>query len=122
MNFDSADWKNIEYNHGNHFDGSNFTAPIKGIYSFLTTIKQRSYQFGRIRCYVNNKVIALAERTNSTDIKTDINMNAGQILLPITLELKKDDIVTIRIGGDLYNITDPQTTYFEGRLVSVINE
>ena len=116
MNFDSADWKNIEYNHGNHFDGSNFTAPIKGIYSFLTTIKQRSYQFGRIRCYVNNKEIALVY------IKTDINMNAGQILFPITLELKKDDIVNIRIGGDLYNITDPQTTYFEGRLVSVINE
>ena len=44
------------------------------------------------------------------------------VFLQATLQLKKDDKVSIRLAGHFYSITTTAATYFEGRLVTVINE
>ena len=119
--FYSANWKNIEYNYGNEFDGTTFTAPVPGLYSFSITAKQKSYQYGYVRCCVNNIDVAYRCLSNCNN-DLGPGMNAGPISINTTLRLKKSDKVYINVGGHLFNLYDSKVTYFEGRLVSVINE
>ena len=119
-----ATWKNVEYNHGNHFDGISFTAPAKGIYTFLATADQKSYHFGFLRFCLNDNKVVFTNRSNCSEIQLAKNMNrhCGPLLLQITLQLERNDKATIQVFGHLFNLADPKTTYFEGRLVSVIKE
>ena len=117
-----ANWINVEYNHGNHFDGTSFTAPAKGIYTFLVTAHQKSFHFGFLRFCLNDNEVAFTKRSNCSEMQLAKNVNSGPLLLQITLQLEKNDKVTIQVFGHLFNLADPKTTYFEGRLVSVIEE
>ena len=114
---------NIEYNHGNHFDGSIFIAPVKGLYSILATAQNRAYSFGYIRCYVNNKEVAYALRHCAYDCAYDSGgTRTGNILLQSTLQLNKNDKMFINLDGSFYALSDKTSTFFECRLVSVIEE
>ena len=119
-NFYKAIWKNIEYNHGNCFDGSIFTAPVKGIYSFVMKIQQTPFGSAIYRTYymLNDIEVLNSKRSNN-------NVSSQEpYLLLTTMKLEKDDKVTVTVGDILhvYKFDCPKTTYFEGRLVSVINE
>ena len=134
-NFISADWQNIEYNHGLHFDGSIFTAPFEGMYSFLSTAVYQSFvlssnlmisprsNFSEIQCFVNDRIIVSALSNISTVriINTGC-VDAGPILLQTTLHLNAKDKVCIKLNGTFQSLSDPKLTYFEGKLVSAIDE
>ena len=62
--------------------------------------------------------------TEVSNAKRSINNGSAQEphLLLTTIKLEKDDKITIRVGGYMWKLNDPKTTYFEGRLVTVINE
>ena len=49
-------------------------------------------------------------------------VNGEPQLLLTTIKLEKDDKVFLHIGGYISKFYDPKTTYFEGRLVTIINE
>ena len=122
MIFFLAVWENIEYNHGSHFDGSTFTAPVKGIYTFFVTALQKSFSFGFLSFFMNGNAVSYTKRSNCNKASVQENVNSGPLLLQITLQLEKNDIVNANFAGSFFNLDDPQTTYFEGRLVSVISE
>ena len=134
--FISAEWKYIKYNYGNHFNGFTFTAPIKGLYSFLSTaayesaISRSAISHYRtfppmIRCLVNGNVAASALSNISTNQgywTERETINTGHILLQTTLELNAKDRVYIQLHGTVKSLDDSTLTYFEGKLVSAIME
>ena len=127
----SVHWKNIEYNYGNHFDGSSFTAPLKGLYSFTSTAIFESRRLPRFQ-YIDppriilvgcKSCVAAAWSNEITDMKKSVEIvNAGHILLQTTVQLNAKDIVYIKLEGTFDYLYSPERTYFEGRLVSVIEE
>ena len=108
-------WRNIEYNIGNHFNGTIFTAPVAGLYSFFAMAKHRGATYTRIRLYVNgNSKIVSTNETKNDDIQS--------LPLQSTLKLGKNDTVEMRVHGTLYDAGLGNATYFEGRLISRIDE
>ena len=108
-------WRNIEYNIGNHFNGTIFTAPVAGLYSFFAMAKHRAATYTRIRLYVNgNSKIVSTNETKNDDIQS--------LPLQSTLKLEKGQTVELRFGGTLYQASYGDRTYFEGRLISRIDE
>ena len=128
----SVHWKNIEYNYGNHFDGSSFTAPLKGLYSFTSTAIYKSrtlpvvYNINRPRIILSGcgkDCIVTAWSNEIKDMKEPVEIvNAGHILLQTTVQLNAKDKVFIKLEGTFDYLNNPDQTYFEGRLVSVIDE
>ena len=58
-----------------------------------------------------------------TDRKGPVeNLNTGHILLQTTVQLNAKDIVYIKLEGTFDYLYWPDRTYFEGRLVSAIDE
>ena len=103
------------YNHGNHFDGRTFTAPFDGLYSFMSTAFNEVSKLAILRCYVNEKNVATAGQLH------DINpVLMESIVMQTTLNLKKHDKATIRMNGSFTYLRTPHTTYFEGRVISII--
>ena len=65
-----------------HFDGTYFTAPVKGIYSFNVTVRQASSAPGHIYLYSNGEIAAHSQRA-------DYNGYAGSIVIQARLLLEK---------------------------------
>ena len=106
-----VEWKTTEYNYGGHFDGSYFTAPEDGIYSFYLTSAQASIGSGYAYIYVNSNEIARSKRSS-------YNSYSGNVSVFATIKLQQNDKVKAQFKSYLYNLNDSKTTYFEGRLIS----
>ena len=104
-------WTNVDYNHGNFFDGTYFTVPEKGLYRFNASCYQASSSYGQIYLYVNDNKYIWAARTES-------NGKDGFVNVDTTLELVKNDKVDVRLVGELGNLNDKMTTYIEGRMIA----
>ena len=107
-------WKNIHYNYDGHFDGSIFTAPVGGIYSFLATthVKEQHTGFVDLVCYINNNRFA-----NSTEI--DRPENERIVTLQAVVQLNKND--KVKLEGRMFyfnrNKVVANQSFYEGRLV-----
>ena len=122
------DWRNIEYNHGNHFDGTTFVAPFKGLYSFLSTAVYETsvtINSSKVECFVND-IRAYSALSNSTGRANQSGSIAiasvGQVLMQTTLQLNAKDRVYIKLDGSFSNLNNRVLNYFEGRLISEIDE
>ena len=109
------EWKNVDYNLGNYFDGTYFTVPENGLYYFKACCLQASTNYGYIHLYLNDKQHIYAVRAES-------NNNDGFVNIDTTLKLVKNDKVHVRFYGDLYQTHYALTTYFEGRMVARLDE
>ena len=109
------EWKNVDYNLGNYFDGTYFTVPENGLYYFKACCRQASSNYGEIRLYLNNNLHIYAERESSND-------NVGFVNIDTTLKLVKNDKVHVRFQGDLFYTYNASTTNFEGRLIARLDE
>ena len=107
-------WTNVDYNHGNFFDGTYFTVPENGLYRFYAYCLQASSSTGYINLYLNGSEKIWVRRAES-------NSNNGFINIDTTLELVKNDKVDFRFQGELHNLTDTRTTYVEGRMIARLN-
>ena len=108
-------WSNVDYNHGNFFDGTYFTVPENGLYRFYAYCYQAASSEGYIWLYLNDKSYVWAARAES-------NANSGIVHIDTTLELVKNDKVDFRFLGKLDNLSDTRTTYAEGRMIARLNE
>ena len=122
------DWRNIEYNHGKHFDGTTFVAPFKGLYSFLSTAVYETsvtINSSKVECFVND-IRAYSALSNSTGRANQSGSIAiasvGQVLMQTTLQLNSKDRVYIKLDGSFSNLNNRLLNYFEGRLISAIDE
>ena len=106
-------WITTEYNYGDHFDGSFFTVPKDGIYTFYLTARQASSSYGHANIYVNENQIAYSYRAESSGYNSHVSVS-------VTINLQRDDKVKAKFSGTLYSLTEAKTTYFEGRLISKI--
>ena len=105
------EWLNVDYNLGHFFDGTYFTVPKNGLYSFLANSHQSSSSYGKIMLYVNDVEKIWTARGESSG-------QNGFITLTTTLKLVKNDKVDIRLYGGVSNLGDSMTTTFEGRLIA----
>ena len=112
-----AKWLNIEYNVGNHFDGSIFTAPINGLYAFTACAGHKSVSTGNVSLRIGEDHFVHSEQTCSEG-----NINASNIWLTATLDLQVGEKVSIALNGDLCDLDYSCSTFFEGRLVSKLDE
>ena len=123
------DWRNIEYNHGKHFDGTTFVAPFKGLYCFLSSAVYETLMMGplvnfsRVECFVNDirTLSALSNNSGNTDQRGSI-ASVGNVLMQTTLQLNAQDRVYIKLDGSFSNLNNRVMNYFEGRLISMIDE
>jgi len=106
-----VEWKTVDYNLGNYFDGTYFTVPENGLYSFYACCVQQSSCYGQINLYLNNNQHIYASRAES-------NNNLGFVNIDTTLKLVKNDKVHVRFNGNLCGTIWPEITYFEGRMVA----
>ena len=104
-------WITTEYNYGDHFDGSFFTVPEDGIYTFYLTAQQTSSFHGYAYIYVNENEIAYSDRHDKYGYW-------GHVSVSVTIKLQRDDKVKAKFSGTLSFLTKAKTTYFEGRLIS----
>ena len=105
------EWKNVDYNLGNFFDGTYFTVPKNGLYSFLANAHQASNSYGGISLYLNDEQKIWAPRGESSG-------QIGFITFDTTLKLVENDKVDVRLYGGVWNLKDPIRTFFEGRLIA----
>ena len=105
------EWKTVDYNLGNFFDGTCFTVPENGLYSFYVFCLQPSSCYGQIHLYLNNNLHIYAERAES-------NNQWGFVNIDTTLKLVKNDKVDVRFYGTLADTYYEKTNYFEGRMVA----
>ena len=110
-----VEWRNVDYNLGNFFDGTYFTVPENGLYSFYACCRQKSSSYGEIRLYLNNNGHIYADRAES-------NNNCGFVNIDTTLKLAKNDKVDVRFRGDLMDTKFEQSTYFQGRMIARLDE
>ena len=100
------------------------------MYSFLATAFNKSTNFGSLKIYVNDILMAMSSRAASRPTngnQDDSNesrsiVKSGKIWVQATLQLKKNDKVTIKINGTFYRLDLQSRTYFEGRLITKLDE
>ena len=105
-------WGAMDYSIGNYFDGTIFTAPKTGLYTFFA-------QFGcaaNHRSYASFYVNAMQKIASQWAMKTDALIVCT---LQATLKLAKGDKVEVRLYDGLYTPSENEC-YFEGRLISLI--
>merc|ERR1712062_153609 len=100
-----VEWANVDYNLGNFFDGTYFTVPKTGLYSFLANFYHVN-AYGQIDLYLNDKLKIWTAKGESKG-------KSGFLTFNTTLQLVKNDKVDIRLQGGVSNLTDPMTTFFE---------
>lgn len=116
-----VDWKNIEYNHGNHFNGSTFIAPFKGFYDFLLSADYVTRwsdpsvgsisRFSSVECFVNDiRTLVHSHSSGRTLVQSVLQLNANEciecilnymalstsllIFIKIVIILKEDSFVS----------------------------
>ena len=109
----SVQWRKIEYNIGNSFDGTRFNAPKAGLYTFYATA-QRHDRNSKIHFYVNG-----SERILTSDARTGDDCFSQSI--QTTLRLNSGDTVEVRLTGTFFNTHNGELTFFEGRYIPRIN-
>ena len=77
------------------------------------TARQSSSYSGIAYIYVNENEIANSFRSES-------NGYGGHVSVSVTIKLQRDDKVKAKFTGNLYDLGEAKTTYFEGRLISKI--
>ena len=78
---------------------------------------------GIVRCYVNDKVVASVIQTGTDfEDKPNKKVAGNTLVLQTTLQLNKNDKVSIKLRGTFNGLDLLFTTYFEGRLISIINK
>ena len=118
-------WHNTEYNYNsfgnNAFNGTTFTAPTDGIYSFYVTVRQtrvhNAYN-GSVYIYHND---SKEQTIVAKDIRADNVGMIGRISVQATVLLRKGELVYVGLKGYLWDLGAESTTYFEGRLISKID-
>ena len=116
-----VEWNYIDYNIGNYFDGTIFTAPTDGLYSFYATARCcHRENWSIIYLFVNG------DEYNFSSYYTIANSDNVQRGVPVTiqttLKLEKSDKVEVRLEGGLSTTLSIYCIYFEGRLISRIDE
>ena len=111
----SVQWRNIYYNIGNHFDGTRFTAPKAGLYSFYAIARRWDKNSSTvIYLYVNgSRRISSGSRTADNDWFS--------LTIQTTLRLNRGDKVEVRLFGNFNNTTSEKFTFFEGRYIPRID-
>ena len=106
-------WQKIDYNIGNYFDGTIFTAPKTGLYTFFAKFLCQAANHQSYGSFYVNGTQKIYSQWAVTD--------HGRIncILHATLKLTKDDKVEVRLSGKLFSGSN-DTCYFEGRLISLI--
>ena len=99
------------------------------MYSFLATASNKSTKFGSLKLCVNDKVMAVSSRSASRPTNGDQEDNdsrsvvkSGEIWVQATLQLKKNEKVMIYLNGTFYRLDLQARTYFEGRLITKLDE
>ena len=115
-----VEWRDIDYNLGNYFDGTIFTAPQAGLYTFLA-------QFHRYGGYSKGNNVHAYLFVNGTGIaRSYTHSHADNDIIPFvlqsTLKLAKGDKVEVRLSGKVIDASNRNWTYFEGRFISRIDE
>ena len=110
-----VEWANVDYNLGNFFDGTYFTVPENGLYSFYAFCRQQSSNYGEIRLHLNDNLHIYAFRAES-------NNKLGFVNIDTTLKLVKNDKVDVRVYGNLADTHHAPITYFEGRMIARLDE
>ena len=108
-------WKNVDYNLGNFFDGTYFTAPENGLYSFNAFCRHKSSYNGYISLNLNDNQHIYAGTAES-------NNNDGFVNIDTTLKLVENDKVDVRFNGNLCDTNYAPSTYFEGRMIARLDE
>ena len=109
-----VEWKRIDYNIGNHFDGTFFTAPKTGLYYFSATVLLKNAgTWGYFFVNGQEKFVSGSSSQNG---------HIANLLIQTTLKLKTGDKVAVRYAGKLYNADYNTLAYFEGRFISKIDE
>ena len=121
MRFTLVTWKKIEYTFDAYgssksFNGTVFTAPVPGIYSFYVTVRQESGDYGYV--YLNRHRNDAKPTTIATGVRAEDAGRHGNIVVQATVLLTKNEFVYVKFEGRLYDLNEFNTTYFEGRLIS----
>ena len=79
----------------------------------------------QVDCYVNDKktFCALSNTTSSSEQRGLVGFaSVGHVLMQTTLQLNANDRVYIKLDGNFNSLGNSMFAYFEGRLVSMIDE
>ena len=111
------EWANVDYNLGNFFDGTYFTVPENGLYSFHACCRHFSRNIGRISLKYGGSETPLisAEREYRES-------NIGYVKIDTTVKLVKNSKVNVPFSGDLFNTNHSGSTWFEGRMIARLDE
>ena len=103
----SVQWY-IDYNIGNNFDGTKFTAPKGGLYTFYATARRYDKNSSTyIYFYVNGSSrICSYACTNDNDFYSQS--------IQTTLRLNRGDKIEVRLYGNFYDTIHGDCTCFEG--------
>ena len=105
------EWRNVDYNLGNFFDGTYFTVPVSGLYSFYLCSRHASSNAGWVYLFLNGELHIWASRSST-------GSNTGLVSIDPTLKLEKNDKIDARFHGTLSDTQNAMTTYFQGRLIA----
>ena len=89
------------------------------MFTFVSTARHNSFNFGWLHLRVNGIQISTSSRANHA--RSDMEHQA-QIWLNATLQLNRGDKVSVQMTGELSQLNNPKTTYFEGRLIANLEE
>ena len=109
------EWAIVEYNLGNYFDGTYFTIPQNGLYSFFVTCRKGSGDNAHVQLYLNDVQQTEAYKANG-DCKD------GTVQMFTTWMLMKNDKVHVRFWGSLRDTNVAKFIFFEGRMVAGLEE
>ena len=114
-------WKKTEYTFDAYgssksFNGTVFTAPVAGIYSFYVTVRQEAGDYGHV--YLNRHRNDASPTTIAHGVRAECAGRHGNIVVQATVLLTKNEFVYVKFEGTLYDLNEVDTTYFEGRLIS----
>ena len=89
------------------------------MFTFISTARHNSKKCGCLHLRVNGTQISTSSRANHAKSSSE---DQAQIWLNATLQLNKGDEVSVQMIGELSQLSNPKTTYFEGRLIANLEE
>ena len=89
------------------------------MFTFVSTARHNSYNFGFLHLVVNGLQLSTSSRANRARSNTG---DQDEIWLNATLQLNKGDKVSVVMTGELFQLNNPKTTYFEGRLIANLEQ